>query len=381
MKLHEWQGKELLRARGVPLLTGKVAATAEEAIHAAEEIGLPVAVKAQVLVGGRGKAGGIAVCHTSEDVARESARILAMEIKGLPVRRVLVEQCASIGRELYLALLIDRGTKRPLLLASGMGGVEIEEVARTHPEAIERVSIDPLFGLSGYKAWPALRRVVGEPSLTAPMVQLAQSLYRLFLEVDASLVEINPLVITEEGTLLALDAKVLLDDSALERHPELEAMRDLEAEDPGEVEARDSGLSFVALEGTIGCIVNGAGLAMGTLDMVQRAGGAPANFLDVGGSSRPDKVLTAVRIILRDPDVRVILLNIFGGITRCDDIARGLLEAKATGVLTVPVVARLTGTNEPEARAMLEGSDITMLPSMEEAVAEAARVARGEGVA
>jgi succinyl-CoA synthetase beta subunit len=381
MKLHEWQGKELLRAKGVPLLSGRVASSADEAVAAAEAVGLPVAVKAQVLVGGRGKAGGIAVCQTVEDVRGESARILAMHIKGLPVRRVLVEQCAEIQRELYVALLIDRTTRRPVLLASGMGGIEIEEVAREHPEAIEKVSIDPAFGLRAYSAWPALRRVTGDPALAAQAVAMARGLYDLFLEVDASLVEINPLVVTTDGKLLALDAKVLLDDNALEAHPELAERRDLEAEDPRELDARDNGLSFVALEGEIGCIVNGAGLAMGTMDMVKRAGGQPANFLDVGGSSRPEKVLHAVRIILEDPGIKVILLNIFGGITRCDDIARGLLEAKSRGDLTVPVVARLTGTNEPEAKALLEGSGITMAPTMEDAVDLAARMARGEAVA
>jgi succinyl-CoA synthetase beta subunit len=381
MKLHEWQAKALLRARGVPLLAGHVASTPEEAVSAAQDLGLPVAVKAQVLVGGRGKAGGIAVARDAEAVRREAERILAMRIKGLPVRRVLVEQCADISRELYLAVAVDRTTRRPVLLASGLGGVEIEEVARTQPGAIERVSIDPAYGLRGYTVWPALRRVLDADEHVAEAVALARGLYGLLLAADASLVEINPLVITRDGRLLALDAKVVLDDNALDSHPDLAEMRDLEAEDPRELDAKEHGLSFVALAGEIGCIVNGAGLAMATMDMVKRAGGEPANFLDVGGSSRPDKVLHAIRILLADPEVRVILLNIFGGITRCDDIARGLLEAKASGAVAVPVVARLTGTNEPEARGLLEGTDVHLEPTMEAAVERAVRLARGEAVA
>jgi len=378
MKIHEYQAKSIFRGAGIPVPNGKVAATPDEAVAAGVELGLPVAVKAQVLVGGRGKAGGIKLAGTEAELRQSASDILTMRIKDLPVRKVLVERTADIARELYLSVALDRAARQPVLLASGLGGVDIEEVARTSPEAIERVHIDPAFGLRAYKAWPALTRVLGGPELAGQAVAIATTIHKLFMELDCSLVEINPLVVTADGRLIALDGKILLDDSALFRHPDLASMRDPEADDPRETDAKEHDLSFVALTGDIGCIVNGAGLAMATMDLVKHAGGQPANFLDVGGSSRPEKVLNAMRIILSDPDVKIILLNIFGGITRCDDIARGLVEARKTLGAQVPVVARLTGTNEAEARELLASTELHSADTMEGAVELAVKLARGE---
>ncbi|MBP7560540.1 MAG: ADP-forming succinate--CoA ligase subunit beta [Armatimonadetes bacterium] len=380
MKIHEYQAKRLFAEIGIPVPEGRLAHTPDEAAQAAQELGPPVAVKAQVLVGGRGKAGGIKLAASVSEAEDRAAEILGMEIKGLPVRSVLVERTADIRSELYLSIALDRASRAPLLLGSAMGGVDIEEVARTRPEAIERVPIDPEFGLRPYTAWAALRRMLGDPDLTRQAVRIAGKLYSLFMDLDSSLVEINPLIVTGEGQVMALDAKVNLDDNALHRHPQLDALRDLDAEDPRERDAKANDLSFVALEGDIGCIVNGAGLAMATMDMVKHAGGRPANFLDVGGSSRPEKVLHAMRIILADPQVRVILLNIFGGITRCDDIAQGLIAARTELGVRVPIVARLTGTNEQEGRALLRSVGLESAETMEEAVRTAVRVAEG-GVA
>lgn len=380
MKIHEYQAKRLFAETGIPVPEGRLAHSPAEAAQAARELGPPVAVKAQVLVGGRGKAGGIKLAASVSEAEDRAAEILGMEIRGLPVRSVLVERTADIRSELYLSIALDRASRAPLLLGSAMGGVDIEEVARTRPEAIERVPIDPGFGLRPYTAWAALRRMLGDSDLTRQAVQIAGKLYSLFMDLDSSLVEINPLIVTGEGQVMALDAKVNLDDNALHRHPQLEALRDLDAEDPRERDAKANDLSFVALEGEIGCIVNGAGLAMATMDMVKHAGGRPANFLDVGGSSRPEKVLHAMRIILADPQVRVILLNIFGGITRCDDIAKGLIAARTELGVRVPIVARLTGTNEQEGRALLRSVGLESAETMEEAVHTAVRVAEG-GVA
>jgi len=378
MKIHEYQAKSIFRNAGIPVPDGKVAATPDGAVAVGAELGLPVAVKAQVLVGGRGKAGGIKLAGTEAELRRAASDILEMRIKELPVRNVLIERTADIARELYLSVALDRAAREPLLLASGLGGVDIEEAARTCPGAIERVRIDPAFGLRAYTAWPALTRVLGGPELVGQAVAIATAVHKLFMELDCSLVEVNPLVVTSDGRLVALDAKILLDDNALFRHPDLAAMRDPDADDPRETDANEHDLSFVALTGDIGCIVNGAGLAMATMDLVKHAGGQPANFLDVGGSSRPEKVLHAMRIILSDPDVKVILLNIFGGITRCDDIARGLIEARRTLGARVPVVARLTGTNEAEARELLASTELLSSDTMEGAVELAVRLARGE---
>ncbi|MBD3174756.1 MAG: ADP-forming succinate--CoA ligase subunit beta [Armatimonadia bacterium] len=377
MKIHEHQAKAIFGDAGIPIPEGRIASSAEEAGRAAAELGPPVAVKSQVLVGGRGKAGGIKIADTVDEAQAHAKAILGMEIKGLPVRKVLIEKTADIDRELYLSIALDRSIRAPLMLGSAMGGVDIEEVAKTQPEAIERVPIDPEFGLRPYTVWGALRRMMGDQDLAKQAVAIAAKLYGIFMDLDCSLVEINPLIVTGDGRVMALDAKINLDDNALFRHPQLEKLRDTDAEDPRERDAKESDLSFVALEGEIGCIVNGAGLAMATMDMVKHAGGEPANFLDVGGSSRPEKVLNAMRIILEDPAVRVILLNIFGGITRCDDIAKGLITAKDELGVEVPIVARLTGTNESDGRALLKSVGLESAATMEEAVGTAVKLAKG----
>lgn len=381
MKIHEYQAKAILQDAGVPVPPGAVAATAEEAESAARSLGPPVAVKAQVLVGGRGKAGAIRLAQTAEEARGVAEMILAMEVKGTPVRCVLIERACAIAAELYLAITLDRVARRPVLLVSAMGGVDIEEVARVSPESIVRVSIDPLIGLRPYRAWAAFDTALSSPALVACAARVAVACYDIFVRLDCSLVEINPLAVTLSGDLVALDAKLVFDDSALARHREIEALRDPHEADPREEDARTHGLSFVALSGNIGCIVNGAGLAMATMDMVKMAGGEPANFLDVGGSSSPDKVLHALRIVLSDPSVLVVLVNIFGGITRCDDIARGLIQARQALTVEVPVVTRLTGTNEREARELLAAESVHLADTMEEAVRLAVRLASREAAA
>jgi len=367
MNLHEYQGKELFRAGGIPVPPGEVARTAEEAAAIADRLGYPAVVKAQVLIGGRGKAGGVKVVTNRSDLLREAGRILGMDIRGHTVQRVLVTKSASIEREFYAGIILDRKAETPLLMVSPAGGVDIEDVARTAPEKILRLHLDGR-GLPPYRARLVARfldpRWDVQKRLAPVLVRLAQ----VYRDREASLVEINPLVVTEGQEVWALDAKVVLDDNALERHPDLAAMRDLGAEDPGEVEARERGLSYVRLEGTIGCVVNGAGLAMATMDLIQYHGGKPANFLDIGGSSNPDKVTAAMNILTRDTRVRAVLFNIFGGITRCDDVARGLLAALDRIGTKMPIVIRLTGTNEQEARAMLSARGMTALSDMDEAV-------------
>jgi succinyl-CoA synthetase beta subunit len=367
VNLHEYQAKDLFRGAGIPVPPGEVADTADEARGIAERLGYPVVVKAQVLIGGRGKAGGVTVVAGPEELSREAARILGMEIRGLTVRRVLVTPSADIARETYAGIVLDRRNECPLLMVSPAGGIDIEEVARLTPEKILRVPIDAR-GLPQYRARAAARFLDSDPAVRKQIAPVLARLVRVYHERDATLAEINPLVVTRRGEVLALDAKMVLDDNALDRHPDLAALRDLSAEDPGEVEAREKGLSYVKLEGSIGCIVNGAGLAMATMDLVQLYGGKPANFLDIGGSSNPDKVVAAMGILTRDPRVRAVLFNIFGGITRCDDVARGLLTALDRMKLKLPIVIRLTGTNEKEARDLLSQRGLIALSDMDEAV-------------
>jgi succinyl-CoA synthetase beta subunit len=368
MKIHEYQAKEIFSTAGIPVPREKVACTPEEARNCAEQIGLPVVLKAQVLVGGRGKAGGVKIAKTLTEVETVAASILKMEIKGLRVQKILVSECVDIKSEYYLGITIDRAARKPVILASAAGGVEIEEVAKNTPEKIIRAEIDPLLGLLPFQLRNVSLALFSEPRLTPEFTGIAQKLYRLFTERDCSLIEINPLVITGKGTLLALDAKINFDDNALFRHPENEALRDLSAEEPTEVEAKKAGLSYIKLSGNVGCVVNGAGLAMATMDLIKRYGGEPANFLDVGGSSSPEKMALAMRIILSDPNVKAILVNIFGGITRCDDIARGLLIAQQQANITVPVVARLAGTNAEQAQKILENSPVLWAKTMTQAV-------------
>ncbi len=377
MKIHEYQAKELFKAAGIPVPRERVASSPREAVAIAEELGLPVVVKAQVLVGGRGKAGGVKKVDRLEDVESVAGRILGMSIKGLLVGHVLVSECADIEKEFYLGIVIDRANQCPVLMASAAGGVEIEQVAREAPEKILKVAIDPGSGLLSFQARNAGMALLGDAGQARAFAAIAHKLYRVFVERDCSLIEINPLVRLGNGTLLALDAKVNFDDNCAFRHPGNEEMRDMSSEEPKEVEAKKAGLSYIKLEGSVGCVVNGAGLAMATMDLIKRYGGEPANFLDVGGSSSPEKMVIAMRIILADPNVRVILVNIFGGITRCDDIANGLLRAKKEAGITVPVVARLTGTNAGEARSLLERTEVTPAATMAAAVKKAVTLAQG----
>ena len=379
MKLHEYQSKRIFAQYGVPIPEGDVAATPEEARAIAERLGGPVVVKSQVLVGGRGKAGGIELARTPEEAEKLAAQILSLQIKGLPVRKVLVDQAADIRQEIYLGIVVDRAAARPVMMASSEGGVEIEEVARTNPEAIKKVHIDPFIGLRGYQTRWLAKGIGLDPALHRPFDRIARGLYQAFVESDASLAEINPLVVTGEGTLLAVDGKMVLDDNGLSRHPDLAEMRDIDEETPTERAAREAGLSYVQLDGEIGCMVNGAGLAMATMDITKHFGGAPANFLDIGGGAKADRVATALRLILADPNVKAVLFNIFGGITRCDEVAKGILTALEEVKPQVPMVVRLVGTNEEEGRQLLEESGYAMITAttLAEAAQKAVAAARG----
>jgi len=376
MKIHEYQAKELFVRAGMPVPPGTVVRTPDEAEKAAAAIGKPVVVKAQVLVGGRGKAGGVKLAQTPAEAREKASKILGMDIKGETVQKVLVTEAVDIEKEIYVGVIMDRRSHRPLIMASAEGGVEIEVTAKEKPEAIKRVLVDPLYGLHPFAARRLAASLVGDGDLTRQAADIIEKLYRVYEESDASLAEINPLVVTRDRRVLAIDAKMNFDDNALYRHRDIEGMRDNEAEDEGEARARAEGLSFVRLAGNVGCIVNGAGLAMATMDLVKEYGGQPANFLDIGGSSRPEKVVTALSIILEDKSVRSILFNIFGGITRCDDVARGLVTAFDTMKLTLPVVVRLTGTNEQEAREILRKvPSLHAAETMDEAVKKAIELA------
>lgn len=378
MDLHEYQAKEIFARFGIPIATGHVAATPDEARACADRLGYPVVVKAQVHSGGRGKAGGVKLVTNSEECREAAGRILKLKIQGLPVRQVLVASAVDIATETYVGILLDRSTKRPLIMVSAEGGVEIEETARNEPEKIIRFLIEPGTGLLPFQAREIMALVQPDPVLAAKMARLVEKLYRVWWESDASLCEINPLVVTDDGEVLALDAKVSLEDNALFRHRDLEEYRDERDESTGAIAAREMGLSYVKLDGDIGCIVNGAGLAMATLDLVKHYGGEPANFLDIGGSSNPAKMVTALGVITGDSNVRSILINIFGGITRCDDVANGLLQALEKIKVEVPIIIRLTGTNEELARKILADAGMSATTSMDEAVQSA--VARAQEV-
>ena len=378
MKIHEYQAKEIFAAFGIPVPRERVASKPSEAASLACELGMPVVIKAQVLVGGRGKAGGVKKVESADQVEAVAGSILGMDIKGLKVNKVLVSECVDIKGEAYVGIVIDRASRAPVLMASAAGGVEIEEVAKATPEKILKVAIDPAAGLLGFQARNVGMALYGDAKLAREFAGIAQKLYRIFVQKDCSLIEINPLVKLGSGSLLALDAKINFDDNADFRHKEWEAMRDLPAEEPTEVEAKAAGLTYIKLAGNVGCVVNGAGLAMATMDLIKRYGGEPANFLDVGGSSSPEKMVTAMRIILSDPNVKAILINIFGGITRCDDIANGLLAAQKQADIRVPLVARLTGTNAEKAREILKGSAVTPAETMADAVKKAVALASGK---
>jgi succinyl-CoA synthetase beta subunit len=376
MKLHEYQSKQIFSRYGIPIPKGRVATTADEARSIAIELGGRVVIKSQVLVGGRGKAGGIRLAkdpHEAEDVA---AQILAMEIKGLPVRKVLVDEAASISKEIYLGITNDRAARRPVMMASSAGGVEIEEVARTTPEKIIKVHIDPLLGLKDYQARNIAIGIDLPKQHWKVFNQIASGLWHAFLDCDATLAEINPLVVTDSGQLVALDGKMLIDDNALFRHPDLADLRDLDVEAPAEVEARKYGLTYIKLDGNIGCMVNGAGLAMTTMDIIKLFGGEPANFLDIGGGAGSDKVAAAIRIILTDPNVKAVLFNIFGGITRGDEVARGILVALNEVKPNIPMVIRLVGTNAEEGRKLLSDANLITAETLADAAKKAVAAAK-----
>jgi succinyl-CoA synthetase beta subunit len=387
VKLQEHDAKGLLRAAGLPVPDWSVAHTAEQARAAAEAYltggATQVVIKAQVLVGGRGKAGGVKLAATPEEAAHAAEAILGMTIKEITVRKVLVAPAAEIVRELYLGAVLDRDARRVLLMGSAEGGVEIEQLAEERPEAIVRIHAHPHLGLEDHQA-RRMAFALGLGDRWKEAAAIAQGVVRCFLESDADLVEINPLAVVRETgpdgqkrlSLQALDAKITLDDSALVRHPDLAELRDPDEEDPVDREAREQGISFIRLGGTIGCMVNGAGLAMTTMDLVKRAGGEPANFLDIGGGARSDKVAAAMGLILADPQVRAILVNIFGGIARGDEVARGIVEARSQQARHVPMVVRIVGTNAEEAARILEAEAFETAHDLDEAVEKAVAAAR-----
>ena len=376
MNLHEYQSKQIFSKYGIPIPRGQVAGTADEARHIAEELGGRVVIKSQVLVGGRGKAGGIRLAKSPKEAADLATHVLAMEIKGLPVRKVLVDEAVAITKEIYLGITNDRAARKPVMMASAAGGVEIEEVARLTPEKIIKTHINPLLGLKDYQARDIAVGIDLPKEHWKLFGQIAHGLWRAYQECDATLAEINPLVITGDNRLVALDGKMLIDDNALFRHPDLAELRDLDVEAPAEVEARKYGLSFIKLDGTIGCMVNGAGLAMTTMDIIKLFGGEPANFLDIGGGAGADKVAAAMRIILTDPNVKAVLFNVFGGITRCDEVARGILVALDEVKPKVPMVVRLVGTNAEEGRLLLANANMITAATLAEAAQKAVAAAK-----
>jgi succinyl-CoA synthetase beta subunit len=381
VNIHEYQAKEIFRNYGIPIPPGEIATTPEEAESIARKFGTTVVVKAQVHAGGRGKAGGVKLAKTPAEAKSIAAQILKLTIKGLPVQKVLVTPAADIASEAYVGIIVDRASKRPVLISSPAGGIDIEEVAAKTPDKILRHAVDPRYGLQTFEAMQAAFFLYSDIRQVRAAAKILQQLYKAFSENGGSLAEINPLVTTPSGDLVALDAKMVIDDNELERRPDIAALRDESAEDPSEVQARKANLTFIKLEGNVGCVVNGAGLAMATMDLVKYYGGEPANFLDIGGSSNPEKVVAALRIITSDPSVKAILFNIFGGITRTDDVANGIVTAIKQNPLKVPLVIRLTGTNEEIAVKILKENGLSAMTDMDEAVKKAVALATGEKAA
>ena len=375
MKLHEYQSKYIFSKYGIPIPKGRVAATAEAAKQIAQELGGRVVIKAQVLIGGRGKAGGVKVAKDPAEAEQFATQILSMEIKGMPVHKVLVDEAAAIQTEIYFAITNDRAARRPVMIASAAGGVDIEEVAHTNPEKIIKVHIDPLLGLRDYQTRDIAAGIDLPRELWREFNTIAQALWKVYIENDATLAEINPLIINTSGKLVALDGKMMIDDNALFRHLDLAEIRDVDEEAPAEIEARKYGLSYIKLDGAIGCMVNGAGLAMTTMDIVKLFGGEPANFLDVGGGAGAEKVAAAMKIILTDSNVKAVLFNIFGGITRCDEVARGILAAIDEVKPQVPMVVRLVGTNAEEGRRLLADANMITAETLVDAAQKAVKAA------
>ncbi|RIH83934.1 Succinate--CoA ligase [GDP-forming] subunit beta [Meiothermus luteus] len=366
MNLHEYQAKEILARYGIPVPPGKVAFTADEAKQIASEYGDTVVIKAQVHTGGRGKAGGVKLAKTPEEAREKASQILGLNIKGFVTKKVLVAKAVNIAKEYYAGLVLDRTSQRVVLMLSKEGGVDIEEVAAARPEAVIKYPIHPQTGLRPFEARELVKRAGLEGNLNR-LADVLVKLYQAYVGIDASIAEINPLVVTDTGEVVAADAKIVLDDNALYRHPELTPLREFEAEHPLEVEASNYGFSYVKLDGNIGVIGNGAGLVMYTLDLVQRSGGRAANFLDIGGGAKAEVVYNALRVVLKDPDVKGVFINIFGGITRADEVAKGVLRALDEGLLTKPVAMRVAGTAEEEAKALLQGKPVYMYPTSIEA--------------
>ena len=377
MNIHEYQAKDIFRKYGIPIPPGEIATTPEEAEAIARKFGTTVVVKAQVHAGGRGKAGGVKLAKTPEEARNVAAQILKLTIKGLPVKKVLVTPAADIASEAYVGIIVDRASKRSVFMASPAGGIDIEEVAAKTPDKILRHAVDPRYGLQLFEAMQLAFFLYSDMKQVRAAAKILQQLYKAFSENGGSLAEINPLVTTPAGEIVALDAKMVIDDNELDRRPDIAALRDESAEDQSEVEARKASLTFIKLEGNVGCVVNGAGLAMATMDLVKYYGGEPANFLDIGGSSNPEKVVAALRIITSDPNVKAILFNIFGGITRTDDVANGIVTALKQNPLKVPLVIRLTGTNEETALEILKENGLSAMTDMDEAVTKAVALATG----
>jgi len=375
MDLLEYQGKQLFAKHGVPVPEGRPATTVTEATQAAEDLGYPVVIKAQVQIGGRGKAGGIKLAHDRHEAEEHATAILGMDIRGYTVHELYVEEASEIDEEYYAAIVFDRSAKKPMVMLSRMGGMDVEEVAETDPEAMRMLHVDPLLGLQDFHG----RRLAFESGIAEDVIRpvgaMLARLYDVFVREDATLVEVNPLLITKSRDVVALDAKVTVDDNALYRHPDVAELRDLSAEDPQERMAKERGLTYVKLDGNVGILGNGAGLVMSTLDVVAQAGGRPANFLDAGGGSKAEAITSAVEVILSDDKVSAVLFNIFGGITRCDEVAKGLIEAFEQIKPDVPFVVRLDGTNDKEGRALLAEANLanvyteaTMLGAAEKVV-------------
>ena len=377
MNLHEYQARELLKQAGIPVPPGDVASTPAEVRAIAQRLGGRVVVKAQVHAGGRGKAGGVKLADTPQQAEEIASKILGMTIKGLTVHKVLVAPAAEIASEAYVGVIVDRAQQSAVFMVSPAGGIDIEEVAAKTPEKIFRARVDARYGLLPHQALGLAFRLYADLAQARQAADILQKLYRAFVDAGASLAEINPLVKTPKGEIVALDAKIVVDDNELERRPNIEALRDETAEDPAEVVAREANLTYIKLDGTVGCCVNGAGLAMATMDLVKYYGGEPANFLDIGGSSDPDKVVSALKIITADKHVKAILFNIFGGITRCDDVANGIVTATRSFKVDVPIVIRLTGTTETQAVDILAGVGMKALTDMDEAVKQAVAAAKG----
>jgi len=376
MKIHEYQAREIFKKAGIPVSDGDVASNLEQAKGIASKFGFPLVLKAQVLVGGRGKAGGVKVVKIPSEFDKTFSIIKNLHIKGCAVEHIFIARAVDIQKEYYLAITVDNARDDVVLIASSEGGVDIEETAQKNPQAIHKFYLQGRREIDAGRLSQFMSAIFSGPSAQSKGMEVFRTLLKIFFEKDCSLMEINPYVLDAKGNWLALDAKVNFDDNALFRHPEIAALIDLRAEDADELEAKKHDLSFVKMEGNIGCIVNGAGLAMATMDIINLSGGNPANFLDVGGSSNPEKVLNALKIILKNPGVKAILINIFGGITRCDDIANGILQAKGQMTIPVPLVVRLTGTNEKEGVAILKQADINTYSAMREAVNRVVELAK-----